>query len=44
MRRSLGGVVAYMERDRTATVDYLPEATIELPADMATIDAAAPWG
>lgn len=44
MRRALGDVVQYIERDRIATVDHIPEATIELPGDVATVDAAAPWG
>lgn len=44
MRKSLGGMVAYFERDGLAIVDNVPSLTIELPADMATIDAAAPWG
>ena len=44
MRKSLGGMVAYFERDGSAIVDNVPSLTIELPADMASIDAAAPWG
>lgn len=34
----------YIERDGSARVDYIPEDTIQLPEDMATIDAGAPWG
>lgn len=44
MRRSLGSVVQYFEKDAIAVVDNIPSSTIELPADMATIDASVPWG
>ena len=44
MRKLLRSVVQYFEQDGTATVDHVPESTIELPDDVALIDGAVPWG
>ncbi|PSC70000.1 serine protease [Micractinium conductrix] len=49
MRRTLGSAVQYFERDRSATVDFIPDATIELPeVAAASIDAVGgstqAWG
>jgi hypothetical protein len=44
MRKLLRGVVQYFERDGTATVDHMPGSTIQLPADVALVDGAVPWG
>lgn len=42
MRRSLGGSVAYFERDRVASVDVVQ--SVELPAGVTINTVSTPWG
>lgn len=44
MRRLLVDQLQYIERDGTATLDYLPEETILIPDGKAGAAAVTPWG
>ncbi|KAL4856963.1 Extracellular serine proteinase [Chlorella vulgaris] len=44
MRRLLVDQLQYIERDGTATLDYLPEETILIPDGKAGAAAGTPWG
>ncbi|KAL4435479.1 hypothetical protein ABPG77_006241 [Micractinium sp. CCAP 211/92] len=45
MRKTLGSLVQYFERDSDAALDYIPEATIQLPDGLAMAAAVqTPWG